>query len=96
MVLTVGGVTVPLPWPLSKNWVVLPEVSGFELLGEWRASPRTADLAVFILTSMDLTQEEQSYLRTHAESLFNKQEPWQGALLKQLERVVSLGTPEKV
>jgi len=76
--------------------LVLPEVSGFELLGEWRASPRTADLAVFILTSMDLTQEEQSYLRTHAESLFNKQEPWQGALLKQLERVVSLGTPEKV
>ena len=31
--------------------LVLPEVSGFELLGEWRASPRTADLPVFILTS---------------------------------------------
>ncbi len=76
--------------------LVLPEVSGFELLGEWRANPRTADLPVFILTSMDLTQEEQSYLRTHAESLFHKQEPWQEALLKQLERVVSLGTPEKV
>jgi DNA-binding response OmpR family regulator len=76
--------------------LVLPEVSGFELLGEWRASPRTADLAVFILTSMDLTQEEQSYLRTHAESLFRKQEPWPEALLKQLQRVVSLGTPEKV
>ena len=76
--------------------LLLPEVSGFELLGEWRASPRTADLAVFILTSMDLTQEEQSYLRTHAESLFRKQEPWQEALLKQLERIVSLGTPEKV
>jgi len=76
--------------------LVLPEVSGFELLREWRASPRTADLAVFILTSMDLTQEEQSYLRTHAESLFRKQEPWQEALLKHLERVVPLGTAEKV
>jgi CheY-like chemotaxis protein len=76
--------------------LVLPEVSGFELLGEWRASPRTADLPVFILTSMDLTKEEQSYLHSHAESLFRKQEPWQENLLKQLQRAVSLGTPEKV
>jgi len=76
--------------------LVLPEVSGFELLGEWRASPRTADLPVFILTSMDLSKEEQSYLRSHAESLFRKQEPWQDKLLKQLERAVLLGTPEKV
>jgi len=76
--------------------LVLPEVSGFELLGEWRASPRTADLPVFILTSMDLTKEEQSYLRAHAESLFRKQEPWQEELLKQLERAVLLATPEKV
>jgi len=76
--------------------LVLPEVSGFELLSEWRSSPRTADLPVFILTSMDLSKEEQSYLRTHAESLFRKQEPWQEELLKQLERAVSLGTPEKV
>src|SRR5712664_1117583 len=76
--------------------LVLPEVSGFELLSEWRSNPRTADLPVFILTSMDLTKEEQSYLRTHAESLFRKQEPWQEELLKQLERAVSLGTPEKV
>ena len=76
--------------------LVLPEVSGFELLSEWRSNPRTADLPIFILTSMDLTKEEQSYLRTHAESLFRKQEPWQEELLKQLERAVSLGAPEKV
>src|SRR6267142_9729 len=76
--------------------LVLPEVSGFELLGEWRASPRTADLPVFVLTSLDLTKEEQSYLHMHAESLFRKQEPWQEELLKQLERAMSLGTPEKV
>jgi len=76
--------------------LVLPQVSGFELLSEWRSSPRTAELPVFILTSMDLTKEEQSYLRTHAESLFRKQEPWQEELLKQLQRAVSLGAPEKV
>ena len=76
--------------------LVLPGASGFELLGEWRASPRTADLPVFILTSKDLTPEEQRFLRANAESLLQKQQPWQEALIKQLSRVVSLGPPEKV
>lgn len=76
--------------------LVLPGVSGFELLGEWRASPRTADLPVFVLTSKDLNQEEQRYLRSHAESLFRKQQPWHEELVKQLARVVSMGPPVKV
>jgi len=76
--------------------LVLPGVSGFELLGEWRASPRTADLPVFVLTSKDLNQEEQRYLRAHAESLFRKQQPWHEELAKQLARVVSMGPPVKV
>jgi len=67
--------------------MILPEVSGFELLGEWRASTRTASLPVFVLTSKDLSQEEQSYLRTHSEALLRKQEPWRDALLRQLERI---------
>jgi hypothetical protein len=50
---------------------------------------------VFVLTSKDLSQEEQNYLRTHAESLLLKQQPWQDALLKEVERVVALGAPEK-
>jgi CheY-like chemotaxis protein len=76
--------------------LVLPGASGFELLGEWRASPRTADLPVFILTSKELTPEEQRFLRANAESLLSKQEPWQEALIKQLSRVVSLDPAEKV
>jgi signal transduction histidine kinase/DNA-binding response OmpR family regulator len=75
--------------------LVLPRVSGFELLGEWRASSRTADLPVFVLTSKDLSHEEQSYLKAHAESLFHKQQPWQEALVKQLQRAVALSAPEK-
>jgi len=50
--------------------MMLPEVSGFELLGEWRASLRTAGLPVFVLTSKDLSHNEQCYLRTHAEYSF--------------------------
>jgi signal transduction histidine kinase/DNA-binding response OmpR family regulator len=76
--------------------LVLPEASGFQLLGEWRASPRTADLPVFILTNKDLTPEEHRFLRANAESLLLKQQPWQEALIKQLSRVVSVGPAEKV
>jgi signal transduction histidine kinase/DNA-binding response OmpR family regulator len=76
--------------------LVLPGASGFELLGEWRASPRTADIPVFILTSKDLSPEEQRFLRANAQSLLLKQQPWQEVLIKQLSRVVSMGPAEIV
>jgi CheY-like chemotaxis protein len=69
--------------------LVLPKMSGLELLAEWRGSPRTADLPVFVLTSKDLTKEEEKYVRAHAESLFRKQHSWREPLMKQLERVVT-------
>jgi signal transduction histidine kinase/CheY-like chemotaxis protein len=71
--------------------LMLPKVSGFELLGGWRSSSRTASLPVFVLTSRDLTQEEQNYIRLHAETLLRKHEPWQEALVKQMQRVVAPG-----
>jgi signal transduction histidine kinase/DNA-binding response OmpR family regulator len=68
--------------------LMLPKVSGFELLAEWRSKPRTADLPVFVLTSKDLTFEEEQYLRKHAESLFHKQQSWRQQLSEQLQRVL--------
>jgi DNA-binding response OmpR family regulator len=72
----------------------LPKVSGFELLASWRATPRTAELPIFVLTSKDLTNQEKSYLRDHAQSLFQKQESWREVLVKELQRV--LGKPQVV
>src|SRR6266853_129408 len=69
--------------------LVLPKMSGMELLAEWRGSPRTADLPVFVLTSKDLSKEEEKYVRAHAESLFRKQHSWREPLMKQLDRVVT-------
>jgi CheY-like chemotaxis protein len=69
--------------------LVLPKMSGFELLNEWRSNPRTAELSVFVLTSKDLTKEEEAYLHAHAESLFRKQNSWREPLIKQLERVAT-------
>jgi CheY-like chemotaxis protein len=69
--------------------LVLPKTSGFELLAEWRSNPRTADLSVFVLTSKDVTKDEEKYIHAHAESLFRKQNEWRESLIKQLERVVT-------
>jgi CheY-like chemotaxis protein len=69
--------------------LVLPKMSGFELLAEWRSNPRTAELSVFVLTSKDLNKEEEKYIHAHAESLFRKQNSWREPLIKQLERVVT-------
>lgn len=68
--------------------LILPEVSGFQLLAEWRIDSRTTDIPIFVLTSKDLTVEEKNYLQTNAATLFHKQEPWQEVLIKQLQRVV--------
>jgi PAS domain S-box-containing protein len=69
--------------------LVLPKMSGLELLAEWRATPRTSELSVFVLTSKDLSKEEERYIHAHAESLFLKQSSWREALINQLERVVT-------
>ena len=45
---------------LVASDLVLPKMSGFELLAEWRRDPRTADLPVFVLVSKDLNKEERS------------------------------------
>jgi hypothetical protein len=75
--------------------LVLPKMSGFDLLAEWRGNPRTAELSVFVLTSKDLTKDEEKYVRAHAESLFRKQNSWREPLIRQLERIVT-ATPVQV
>ncbi len=76
--------------------LVLPDVSGFELLAEWRADARTAELPIFVLTSKDLSTQEKAYIRAHTQSFFHKQESWQEALLKQLHRAAGKPQPAKV
>ena len=69
--------------------LILPKVSGFELLSEWHSAQRTAAMPVFILTNKDLSSEEESYLRAHAESLVKKQVYWKDTLLVQIRRVLA-------
>jgi signal transduction histidine kinase/DNA-binding response OmpR family regulator len=64
--------------------LLLPEVSGFELIAEWRSESRTADIPVFVLTSKDLTQDEKDYLHANTGALFSKQEQWLEILIKKV------------
>jgi PAS domain S-box-containing protein len=75
--------------------LILPGVSGFQLLAEWRLDSRTTDLPVFVLTSKDLTIEERSYIHKNTGALFQKQERWQEALIRQLQRAVPPVLAEK-
>jgi PAS domain S-box-containing protein len=68
--------------------LVLPKISGFQLLAEWRINPRTAEVPVFILTSKDLTQNERTYLQANTTTLLQKQERWEDTLFKRLQRTV--------
>jgi PAS domain S-box-containing protein len=68
--------------------LIMPNLSGFQLLAEWRGDSRTADLPVFVLTSKDLSATEKEYLRTNTGAFFCKQERWQDALIRQLQRAV--------
>jgi CheY-like chemotaxis protein/two-component sensor histidine kinase len=68
--------------------LMLPKISGLELLVEWRAHPRTADLPVFVLTGKDLSPDEEKYLHSYAEALLHKEQPWKEDLLNQLQRAL--------
>ena len=68
--------------------LLLPDVSGFQLIAEWRGDSRTADLPIFVLTNKDLTQEEKDYLEANTGVLFRKYEPWRDTLVKHIQRVV--------
>jgi PAS domain S-box-containing protein len=70
--------------------VLLPKVGGIELLTEWRANPRTAELPVLVLTGHDLEQDQANYLTANSELLLHKRKDWQEALLRQLQRVAPL------
>jgi signal transduction histidine kinase/CheY-like chemotaxis protein len=74
--------------------LVLPKLSGFELLAEWRANPRTKDMPVFVLSGKELTPQELAYLQQHSELLLRKQDPWQLTLIDHLRSALAISPEE--
>jgi DNA-binding response OmpR family regulator len=67
--------------------LMLPQVSGFRLIAEWRKNPATASLPIFVLTNKDLSKEEREYLNANTGALFSKHEEWGADLIRQIHRV---------
>ncbi len=72
--------------------LLMPDVSGFDVLAQLRARPATADLPVVILTAKDLTPAERSALAQNVRAIFAKALMSPGDLLVQVRRV--LGVPD--
>ena len=76
--------------------LLLPEVSGFQLISEWRGDARTTDLPIFVLTNKDLTNDEKEYLQANTGSFFNKHEPWRDSLIRHIQRLTPSASSVKV
>ena len=53
--------------------LVMPEMSGFEVLARLKEDPLTADIPVVVLTSKSLSSEEQRMLAPHAARIVSKE-----------------------
>jgi signal transduction histidine kinase/CheY-like chemotaxis protein len=53
--------------------LVMPEMSGFEVLARLKQDPATMDIPVVVLTSKTLTEEERRRLAPHAVRILSKQ-----------------------
>jgi signal transduction histidine kinase/DNA-binding response OmpR family regulator len=67
--------------------LMLPGISGFGLIAEWRKDVRTAHLPIFVLTNRDLTAQEKDYLCANTGALVLKDERWREELIRQVQRV---------
>ena len=77
--------------------LMLPQVSGFRLIAEWRKDPATASLPIFVLTNKDLSKEEREYLNANTGALFAKHEEWGADLIREIHRVApAMGDAEAV
>ena len=66
--------------------LMLPAVSGFGLIDEWRKSPSTANLPIFVLTNKELTAAEKDYLSANTGASLSKHERWREELIVEVER----------
>jgi signal transduction histidine kinase/CheY-like chemotaxis protein len=67
--------------------LMLPGISGFELIAQWRRDSRTLQLPIFVLTNKDLTAQERDYLCANTGALVLKDETWRDELIHQIQRI---------
>jgi PAS domain S-box-containing protein len=68
--------------------LLMPEMDGFELLGELRRNEALIGVPVFVITSKDLNAQEIALLNKEAGAVFRKEGPWKEDLLRQIRKVL--------
>jgi len=71
--------------------LMMPDVSGFDVLAQLRASPETADLPVVILTAKDLTAAERLALARDVQAVFSKASAGRGDIVEHVRRLLGMG-----
>jgi PAS domain S-box-containing protein len=70
--------------------LMMPEISGFEVLAEVRANPRTKDLAVVVLTAKTLSAADRASLSQSTQVILEKARTSRGELLAQARMLLAV------
>jgi CheY-like chemotaxis protein len=73
--------------------LMMPGMSGFEVLEKLRADAATADIPVIVLTGRDVTDEERKFLDDQIQGLMSKSAFTPRSLLEELRRLEMLALP---
>ncbi len=77
--------------------LMMPEVSGFEVLKELRSNPETREVPVIVVTAKDLTPEETALLNGHIQALVQKASLSVEEFAQEVHRVLQAsGRPQEV
>jgi CheY-like chemotaxis protein len=71
--------------------LMMPGMSGFELLDRLRADEETTETPIIVLTAKDVTSEESAFLDDHIQTLVRKSALTPQALLDEIRRLETFG-----
>jgi PAS domain S-box-containing protein len=76
--------------------LMMPNLDGFEVLDAVRSTEATRDVPVIVVTALDLTPEQFTWLRTRTSSILQKSALRSDQLLDEISRQLQLTSPASV